>query len=54
MLKLYTYLVFVNRKLVSVVESTMDTYEDAVNAADYFIKNPDDAEKQIREWKKGK
>ena len=46
-----TFLGFRNGKLVSVVTTTMDNYNDAVDC-DHYIKNPENAEKQIKEWKR--
>ena len=46
-----TFLGFRNGKLITVVESTVDNFESAVDV-DYIIDNPQDAEKQIAEWKK--
>lgn len=45
------FLGFRNGKLITVVESTVDNFESAVDV-DYTIDNPQDAEKQIAEWKK--
>jgi len=53
MLKTNTFFCFKNRKLVAVVTTTMDEFEDAVGC-DYFVKNPEGAEKQIEEWKNSK
>jgi hypothetical protein len=46
-----TFLGFRNGKLITVVESTIDNFESAVDV-DYIVANPQDAEKQITEWKK--
>ena len=48
-----TFLVFRHGKLVSVVTTTMDKYNDAVDY-DRYVKNPENAEKQIKEWKRVK
>jgi hypothetical protein len=48
-----TFLVFRNGKLVSVVTTTMDNYNDAVDC-DRYLKNPENAKKQIKEWKRVK
>jgi len=53
MLKLYTYFGFRGGKLVTVIQSTMDNLRDAMDCP-HFVDNPQDAEKQIMEWKKGK
>ena len=45
-----TFLGFKNGKLVSVVISIMDNYNDAVDC-DYHSDNPENAEKQIKELK---
>lgn len=47
---LYTFFVFRNGKLISVVQSTVDIYESAIDG-DYVIDNPQEAEKQIAQWK---
>jgi len=52
MLKKYTYFGFKNGKLITVITSTMDDVEDAIDCT-YYIGNIQDAEKQIEEWKKG-
>ena len=52
MLKKHTYFGFRHGKLTTVVTSTMDNYEDAVDC-NYHIDDPQDAQKQIEEWKKG-
>ncbi len=46
-----TFLGFRNGKLVSVVSTTLDNYNDAVDC-DRYVKNPENAEKQIKEWKR--
>ena len=46
-----TFLGFRNGKLVSVVTTTMDNYNDAVDC-DRYVKNPENAEKQIKELKR--
>lgn len=48
-----TYFGFKNRKLVTVVQTTEDCFDCAIDM-DYVISNPQDAEKQIAEWKLGK
>ena len=53
MLKLYTYFGFRGGKLVTVIQSTFEDVEDAIDC-NRFVDAPVDAEKQIREWKKGK
>jgi len=47
--KKYVYFAFKNGKLVSVITSVMDNYEDAVNC-DYPVVNPRNAKKQIEDW----
>ena len=51
MLKIYDYFGFRHGKLVTIIQSTMDNVEDAIDS-NYFIDNPQDAQKQIEEWKK--
>ncbi len=46
-----TFLGFRNGKLVSIVTTTMDNYNDAVDC-DRYVKNPENVEKQIKEWKR--
>lgn len=48
-----TYFGFKNGKIITVVQSTAENYNDAVDV-DYYVSNPQDAEKQIKEWKEGK
>lgn len=50
-LPLYTYLVFRNGKLISVVQSTVEVFESAIDG-DYVIDNPQEPEKQISQWKR--
>ena len=50
-MKIYTYLGFRHGELTTVILSTMDNVEDAI-ACNYFVDDPQDAEKQIAEWKK--
>jgi len=52
-MKKYTYFGFRHGKLTTVIVSTMDAVEDAIDC-NYYIDNPEDAEKQIEEWKKSK
>lgn len=42
------FLGFRNGKLITIVESTVDNFESAVDV-DYVITNPEDAENQIAE-----
>ena len=44
------FLGFRNGKLITVVQSLSDEYDNAVDV-DYTVKNPQDAEKQIVQWK---
>lgn len=46
-----TFLVFRNGKLISVVQSTENDYESAINGADYVVEDPQEAEKQIAAWR---
>jgi len=48
---LHIFLGFKNQKLVTVTYSVLDEVEDAIDC-DYYITDPQDAEKQIAEWKK--
>lgn len=45
-----TFLVFRNGKLITVVQSTVDNYDSAIDG-DYVIDNPQEAEKQITQWR---
>lgn len=45
-----TYFGFKNGKLVTVVQTRADNYEDAIDV-DYTVENPNDAESQIARWK---
>lgn len=47
---IHTFLVFRNGKLITVVQSTVDIYESAIDG-DYVIDNPNEADKQIAQWK---
>jgi len=49
--KTYIYFGFRHGKLTTVIISTMDNEKDAIDC-NYYIANPQDAEKQIEEWKK--
>ena len=49
-MKTNTFFVFKHGKLVTVVISRMNNYNDAVNC-DNYVTNPKNAEKQIKEWK---
>ena len=46
-----TYFVFRKGKLVSVVQTSDDSFESAIDG-DYVIENPQDVEKQISDWKR--
>ena len=52
MLKIYDYFGFRHGKLVTIIQSTMDNVEDALDC-NYYIDDPQEPEKQIEEWKKG-
>ena len=52
-MKTNTYFGFRHGKLTTVIFSTMDNVEDAVDC-NYYVDNPEGAEKQIEEWKKSK
>lgn len=45
------FLGFRNGQLITIVESVIDNFESAIDV-DYVITNPENAEKQIAEWKK--
>lgn len=47
-----TFLCFKKGKLVTVVETIISDFEEATNNMDLVIADPQDAEKQITEWKK--
>ena len=49
--KMHVFFGFKNRRLVTVVHSLYAETEDAIDC-DYYITDPQDAEKQIAEWKK--
>jgi hypothetical protein len=49
-MKKYTYFGFRHGKLTTVILSTMDNVEDAIDCNRY-VDDPQDAEKQIEEWK---
>ncbi|GAG90303.1 unnamed protein product [marine sediment metagenome] len=49
-MKTSTFFGFRHGKLVTVVMSIMDEVEDAIDC-NYYITNPEDAEKQIADWK---
>ena len=51
MSKIRTYFGFKNGKLVSVLHSTNDDLKKAVEC-NYYITEPQEAEKQIDKWKK--
>lgn len=46
-----TFFGFRNGKLITVVLSTVEGYEDAIDV-DYVIEDPENAERQIEAWKK--
>lgn len=46
----HTFFVFRNGKVISIVQSTVDNFESAIDG-DYTVKDPQDAEKQIAQWK---
>ena len=46
-----TFFVFRNGKLVTVLTTTMDNYNDAVDC-DRVVMNPKNAKKQVEEWLK--
>ena len=50
MTKKFTYFGFRHGQLTTVIVSTMDTVEDAIDCNRY-VDAPKDAEKQIEEWK---
>ena len=50
-MKLYTYFGYRHGELTTVILSTMDNVEDAI-ACNRYVDAPQDAEKQITEWKK--
>lgn len=50
-MKLFTFFGFRNGKLVTVVQSTIEDYTDATDLY-MIVENPQDAEKQIAEWKR--
>ena len=50
-MKLYTYFGYRHGELTTVILSTMDDVKDAIDC-NYYVNNPQDAEKQITEWKK--
>lgn len=47
---IHTFFGFRNGKLITVVQSTSEEYDNAVDV-DYSVANPQEAEKQIAEWK---
>lgn len=49
--KTYTYFGFRHGKFTTVITSTMDNVEDAIDCNRY-VDNPQEVEKQIKEWKK--
>jgi len=49
-MKLTAFLGFRNGRLITVVESTVQDFNDAVDV-DYVVTDPRDVLKQIREWK---
>lgn len=49
-MKLTTFLGFRKGKCITIVQTTLDNVENAFHV-DYFVANPQDAEKQIAEWK---
>jgi len=49
-MKLTIFLGFRNGKLITVVESTVQDFESAVDV-DYVVTDPRDVLKQIAEWK---
>ena len=51
MLKIYNYFGFRHGKLVTVIQSTMDNVEDAIDC-NHFVADPQEVEKQIIDWKK--
>ena len=50
-MKIYTYFGYRHGKLTTVMHSTMDNAEDAI-ACNRYVDDPQEAEKQIAEWKK--
>ena len=50
-MKLYTYFGYRHGELTTVMVSTMDNVKDAIDC-NYYVDAPQDAEKQITEWKK--
>lgn len=52
-MKLTTFLGFRNGRLITVVESTVDNFESAVDV-DYVVTDPREVEKQIIEWRREK
>jgi hypothetical protein len=51
--KIYTYLGFKNGKLVSVLQSVNGNVKEAVDC-NYYVKDPQEVDKQIDQWKKEK
>jgi len=49
-MKLTVFLGFRNGRLITVVESTVQDFNDAVDV-DYVVTNPKDVMKQIAKWK---
>lgn len=49
-MKLTTFFGFRNGKLITVVESTVPDFRDAVDV-DYVVTDPQDVQKQITYWK---
>lgn len=47
---MHVFLGFRNGELVTVIYSVVDEVENAIDM-DYYIADPQDAEKQIAEWK---
>lgn len=50
-MKTTTFLGFRNGRLITVVESTVQDFRDAVDV-DYVVTEPRDVEKQIVEWRR--
>jgi len=44
------FLGFRNGKLTTVIYSTLDEVENAIDM-DYYVANPQEAEKQVSQWK---
>ena len=47
---IYTYFGFRHGKLVSVIQSTFDDVETAINC-NYYVEEVQDVKKQIEQWK---